>query len=170
MELRILIAAKIEPRRMRHDAAHNAEAQEVVEVGIDEAAGALEGRARGQQEPFEQQIADRRPPHVAVATAVAGAQRVEEQLPNIGLDRGNARTQCSEHPAAGDKPPILLPGQAQHQPEIDHHTSERSSAWRDHAHVHPQMPGTVHAVSCGESPSTLWLASSRRAHGGALFR
>ena len=49
MKLRILIAAKIEPRLMCHDAAHNAEAQEVIEVGIDEAAGALEGRARGQQ-------------------------------------------------------------------------------------------------------------------------
>ena len=144
MELRVLVAAEIEPGRMRHDAAHDAEAQEVVEVGVDQAAGALKRRARGQQEPFEHQIADRRPPHPAVATAVAGTQGVEEQLPDIGLCGGNARTQRSEHPASGDQPPIFLPGQADDRPQVAQQIPERSHVWRDHPQATPQLHGPVH--------------------------
>jgi hypothetical protein len=99
---------------MLHNLAHNAEAQHVIEVRIDEAAGAMERRARGKQEPFEQKIAEHRIPHVAVATAIAGTQGVEDELPDLGLRRGNPRAEHLEHPTTADQSPVLTPGQTHH--------------------------------------------------------
>lgn len=128
LELLILIAGDVEHRGMRQDPARNAEAQEVVELRVDEAAGALARRAPGQQEHFQQEVAERRLPHPMVAAAVASAQGVEEQLADIGLGRGNARAEPLQEPTTGDEPPILMPGQAEHRPDVVRETLERCEA------------------------------------------